>query len=36
LAEGMVHIWTLFPFLEEAERSLDQIGRFVRGHFATA
>ncbi|NML12035.1 alpha/beta hydrolase [Sphingobium sp. AR-3-1] len=36
LAQGMVHIWTLFPFLPEADRSLDQIGRFVRGHFAKA
>ncbi|MBZ9646060.1 MULTISPECIES: alpha/beta hydrolase [Sphingomonadaceae] len=35
LAEGMVHIWTLFPFLEEADRSLDQIGLFAREHFAT-
>lgn len=35
LAQGMVHIWTLFPFLDEAERSINQVGRFVTGHFGT-
>jgi len=32
LAEGMVHIWTLFPFLPEAADSLARIGAFVRSH----
>jgi acetyl esterase/lipase len=30
LPEGMVHIWTLFPFLREAADSLDLIGKFAR------
>jgi monoterpene epsilon-lactone hydrolase len=30
LPEGMVHIWTLFPFLSQATRSLDAIGAFTR------
>jgi len=30
LAPGMVHIWTFFPFLEQAARSLAEIGDFVR------
>lgn len=34
LPEGMVHIWTLFPFLEQARQSMDEIGGFVRSHFA--
>lgn len=32
LPDGMVHIWTLFPFLPQAERSLHDIGEFVRNH----
>ncbi|KAE8765881.1 alpha/beta hydrolase [Georgenia thermotolerans] len=32
LPEGMVHIWTLFPKLEQAEASLKEIGDFVRSH----
>lgn len=32
LPDGMVHIWTLFPFLSQAERSVHDIGEFVRGH----
>jgi epsilon-lactone hydrolase len=30
LAAGMVHIWTLFPFLNQATQSMDLIGNFVR------
>lgn len=29
---GMVHIWTLFPFLPQAGESVREIGQFVRGH----
>ena len=29
LAPGMIHIWTLFPFLEQAELSMAVIGDFV-------
>ncbi|MFJ8816582.1 alpha/beta hydrolase [Amycolatopsis thermoflava] len=32
LPEGMVHIWTLFPFLPQAAKSLDVIGGFVKSH----
>ncbi|WP_169988516.1 alpha/beta hydrolase [Microbispora sp. H10836] len=32
LPDGMVHIWTLFPFLPQAERSIRDIGEFVRKH----
>lgn len=35
LPDGMVHIWTLFPFLEEAKRTMGEVGRFVRRHFAS-
>lgn len=30
--EGMVHIWTLFPFLSQAAASMADIGAFVRSH----
>ena len=30
LPDGMVHIWTLFPFLPEAANSLALIGKFAR------
>jgi monoterpene epsilon-lactone hydrolase len=30
--EGMVHIWTLFPFLAQAAESVADIGEFVRTH----
>lgn len=29
LPDGMVHIWTFFPFLAQAEASVREIGRFV-------
>lgn len=32
LAEGMVHIWTLFPMLDQAGVSLAVIGDFLRSH----
>lgn len=30
--EGMVHIWTLFPFLPQAAVSMADVGGFVRAH----
>jgi epsilon-lactone hydrolase len=30
LPDGLIHIWTIFPFLPEAEASLAEIGAFVR------
>jgi acetyl esterase/lipase len=30
LAEEMVHVWTLFPFLSQTTRSMEMIGSFVR------
>lgn len=30
--DGMVHIWTLFPFLPQADQSVAALGQFVRGH----
>jgi acetyl esterase/lipase len=30
LPDGMVHIWTLFPFLSQTTRSMEMIGEFVR------
>ncbi|MCR1783664.1 alpha/beta hydrolase [Nocardioides carbamazepini] len=30
--DGMVHIWTLFPFLPQAGESVAALGRFVRDH----
>jgi acetyl esterase/lipase len=30
LPDGMVHIWTLFPFLGETTRSMELIGSFAR------
>jgi monoterpene epsilon-lactone hydrolase len=30
LAPGMIHIWTLFPFLDQAAASMDTIGEFIR------
>jgi epsilon-lactone hydrolase len=32
--EGLVHIWTIFPFLPEAAASLAEIGAFVRQRLA--
>lgn len=32
--DNMTHIWTLFPFLEQAEASVAKIGDFVRARFA--
>lgn len=32
LPEGMIHIWTFFPVLEQAAESLEVIGRFVKKH----
>jgi monoterpene epsilon-lactone hydrolase len=34
LPDDMVHIWTLFPFLEQAGASMDVIGTFVKRHLA--
>lgn len=34
LAEGMVHIWTFFPFLDEATASMEKIGAFARRAWA--
>ncbi|WP_068076726.1 alpha/beta hydrolase [Novosphingobium lentum] len=34
--EGMVHIWTIFPFLPEAATSLAEIGAFARQQWAAA
>jgi epsilon-lactone hydrolase len=28
--EGLIHIWTIFPFLDEAAASLAEIGAFVK------
>jgi epsilon-lactone hydrolase len=33
LPDGMVHIWTLFPFLPQSARSLLLIGEFAREHW---
>lgn len=30
LAPGMIHIWTLFPFLDQAAITMEQIGAFVQ------
>lgn len=30
LAPGMIHIWTFFPFLEQAEKSMAEIGAFLK------
>jgi len=30
LPDGMVHIWTLFPFLSQTARSMELIGQFAR------
>ncbi|MFF2846074.1 alpha/beta hydrolase [Streptomyces sp. NPDC058001] len=32
LTEGMIHIWTIFPFLQRAGAALEDIGGFVRTH----
>jgi monoterpene epsilon-lactone hydrolase len=32
MPDGMVHIWTLFPFLSQAAESVADIGAFVRTH----
>jgi epsilon-lactone hydrolase len=32
--DGLVHIWTIFPFLPEAEASLAEIGAFARQRLA--
>lgn len=34
--EGMIHIWTIFPFLPEAAASMAEIGAFARQHLAKA
>lgn len=34
LPEGMVHIWTFFPVLDQTAESLDVIGRFAKKHLA--
>lgn len=34
LPDGMVHIWTFFPFLAQAEASVQEIGQFVKSHLA--
>lgn len=34
--EGMVHIWTIFPFLPEAMASMAEIGSFARARLAAA
>jgi epsilon-lactone hydrolase len=31
--EGMIHVWTIFPFLEEAAASLAEIGVFAKARF---
>ena len=36
LADGMVHVWTLFPFLPQAEKSLAEYGAFLRTHLGIA
>jgi epsilon-lactone hydrolase len=28
--DGLIHIWTIFPFLDEAATSLAEIGAFVK------
>ena len=35
LPEGMIHIWTLFPFLREAAHSLALIGDFARERWSS-
>lgn len=30
MPDGLVHIWTLFPFLAASQRSMDAIGAFIR------
>ena len=32
--EGLIHIWTIFPFLPEAQASMAEIGRFARQRLA--
>ena len=34
LPEGMIHIWTIFPFLGQAARSVEDIASFVRKHLS--
>lgn len=34
LQPGMIHIWTLFPFLEAATESMALIGGFIREHLS--
>lgn len=36
LAPDMIHIWTLFPFLEQAEASMTLIGSFIRARTPSA
>lgn len=33
-ADDMIHIWTIFPFLPEAQASMAEIGRFARQRLA--
>ena len=35
-SEGMIHIWTIFPFLPEAATSMAEIGSFARQRLAQA
>jgi acetyl esterase/lipase len=32
LAPGMIHIWTLFPFLDQADITMKRIGDFIQKH----
>lgn len=34
LPDDMIHVWTIFPFLEEAKTSMKEIGAFIRGGWA--
>lgn len=36
LPDGLIHIWTLFPFLPEAAESMEEIGRFARERLGLA
>lgn len=36
IGEGLVHIWPVFSFLPEAQKSTDRFGEFLRKRFAAA
>lgn len=36
MPDGLIHIWTLFPFLDEAKHSMAEIGAFVRDRLGLA